>query len=143
MKKEIFILPIIILLLIATNVFGQEKDPSKQLNDVYLKMVDVMPEPIGGIKAIQKNVIYPELAKKTGIEGRVYIQAFIDEKGNVIKTKILKGIGSGCDEAAVLAVKETKFKPAKQRGRLVKVQVVVPIVFKLNDSKINTGEEQK
>ena len=132
MKKEIFILPFIILLLTVANVFGQEKNTSEKLNDVYLKMVDVVAEPIGGIKAIQKNIIYPELAKKAGIEGIVYINAFIDEKGDVTKTKLLKGIGSGCDEAATKAVKNTKFTPGKLRGKLVKMQEVVPIKFKLN-----------
>ena len=136
MKKEIFILPFIILLLTVANVFGQEKDTSGKSNDKYLMEAEVMPEPIGGMSAIQKKVIYPEIAKKAGVEGKVYIKTFIDEKGNVTKTEILKGIGSGCDKAAIKAVKETKFTPAKQRGKLVKVQVVVPIMFKLNKSKI-------
>jgi protein TonB len=135
MKKQIFILPLILLLFIAANVFGQEKDTSKNLNDKYLLKAEVMPEPVGGMSTIQKRVIYPEIARKAGIEGKVYVQAFIDEKGDVIKTKILKGIGSGCDESAMKAVKETKFTPAKQSGKFVKVQVVVPVLFKLNKSK--------
>ena len=135
MKKELLILPLMIILLISANIFGQEKDTSKQLNDVYLKMADVMAEPVGGMSAIQKKVIYPEIAKKAGIEGKVYIKTFIDEKGNVTKTEILKGIGSGCDKAAMKAVKETKFTPAKQRGKLVNVLVVVPVLFKLNKPK--------
>jgi len=44
---------------------------------------------------------------------------------------VIKGIGAGCDEAAVQAVMQTKFKPGKQRGKAVKVQVSIPIVFKL------------
>ncbi len=47
------------------------------------------------------------------------------------KTEILKGIGGGCDEAAEYAVKHTKFSPGKQRGKPVKVKVMVPVVFKL------------
>ncbi|MGA8263323.1 MAG: energy transducer TonB [Ignavibacteriaceae bacterium] len=135
MKKKIFTLPFIIILILAANVFGQEKNTSEKSNDKYLKEVEVMAEPIGGISAIQKKVIYPEIAKRAGIEGKVYIQAFIDEKGDVVKTIMLKGIGSGCDEAAMKAVKETKFTPAKQRDKLVKLQVVVPVLFKLNKSK--------
>ena len=136
MKKKIFILPFTIILITVANVSGQEKDTSKELNDVYLKMTDEMAKPVGGLSAIQKKIIYPEIAKRAGIEGKVYIQAFIDEKGDVVKTKILKGIGSGCDEAAMEAVGKTKFTPGKLRGKLVKVQEVVPIVFKLNNSKI-------
>jgi periplasmic protein TonB len=91
-----------------------------------------MPEPIGGIKAIQEKITYPEIAKRAGVEGKVYILAFVDENGNVTKANVLKGIGAGCDEAARDAVLGTKFKPGKQRGTPVKVQVSIPVVFKLN-----------
>jgi protein TonB len=60
----------------------------------------------------------------------VFIRAFVDESGSVIKTELIKGIGGGCDEAALDAVRDTKFSPGKQRGKPVKVQVTVPIVFK-------------
>jgi TonB family protein len=93
--------------------------------------VEEMPEPIGGIKSIQEKIVYPEIAKRAGIEGKVYMLAFIDENGDVVSTKILKGIGAGCDEAALYAVKQTKFKPGRQKGTPVKTQVSIPIVFKL------------
>lgn len=98
----------------------------------YLIAVEEMPFPIGGLYAIQENIVYPELAKRLGIEGKVYILAFINEKGIVDHAKVIKGIGSGCDEAALNAVIKTKFSPGKQRGKPVKVQVSIPIVFKLN-----------
>lgn len=99
--------------------------------DIYFVAVEEMPEPIGGLKSIQEKIRYPEVAKREGIEGKVYVLAFIDEKGNVANAKIIKGIGGGCDEAALDAVKQTKFIPGKQRGKPVKVQVTVPIIFKL------------
>lgn len=98
----------------------------------YFEVVEDMPEPIGGIEAIQKKIVYPEIAKRAGVEGKVYILAFVDENGNVTKTEVLKGIGAGCDEAAEKAVRDTKFKPGKQRGKPVRVKVAVPIIFKLN-----------
>jgi protein TonB len=97
----------------------------------YFVAVEEMPEPIGGIAAIQSKIVYPEIAKRAGVEGKVYVKAFVDEKGNVTKVEIQKGLGAGLDEAAMQAVKETKFKPGKQRGKPVKVQVSIPIVFKL------------
>jgi len=100
--------------------------------NTFFVSVEQMPKPIGGIKAIQKKIKYPESAKEEGIEGKVFILAFIDEKGNVVHTRVLKGIGGGCDKAAVKAVEETKFIPGRQRGKAVKVQVTVPILFKLN-----------
>ncbi len=98
----------------------------------YFVAVEEMPEPIGGIKAIQEKINYPEIAKRAGVEGKVYILAFVDESGNVTKANVLKGIGAGCDEAALNAVLKTKFKPGKQRGKPVNVQVSIPVIFKLN-----------
>ncbi len=90
-----------------------------------------MPEPIGGIGAIQKKIIYPEIAKRAGVQGRVYVKAYVDETGKVTKVELIRGIGAGCDEAAMEAVNSTMFKPGKQRGKPVKVQVTVPVLFKL------------
>ena len=97
----------------------------------FFVVVEDMPEPIGGIQAIQKKIVYPDLAKKVGIQGKVFVTAFIDETGTVTKAKLLKGLGAGCDEEAINAVMHTKFKPGMQRGRPVKVQVTIPIIFKL------------
>jgi protein TonB len=104
----------------------------KEEAPTYFVAVEEMPEPIGGIKAIQEKITYPEIAKRAGVEGKVYILAFVDENGDVTKATVLKGIGAGCDEAARDAVLGTKFKPGKQRGTPVKVQVSIPVVFKLN-----------
>ncbi len=97
----------------------------------YFVAVEEMPEPIGGIQAIQSKIVYPEIAKRAGVEGKVYVLAFVNEQGEVTKAEIIKGLGAGLDEAALSAVKQTKFKPGKQRGKPVKVQVSIPIVFKL------------
>lgn len=98
---------------------------------VFFVAVEDTPEPIGGIEAIQQKIVYPEIAKRAGVQGRVFIKAFVDETGVVRKAEVLKGIGAGCDEAAVQAVMQTAFKPGRQRGKAVKVQVSIPIIFKL------------
>lgn len=97
----------------------------------FFVAVEEMPEPIGGIAAIQKLIVYPEIAKRAGVQGRVYVKAYVNENGSVQKVELIKGIGAGCDEAAMEAVQKTKFKPGKQRGKSVKVQVTVPVLFKL------------
>ena len=99
----------------------------------FFVAVEEMPEPIGGLSAIQKKIKYPDMAKKAGLEGKVFVTAFIDETGTVTNVKLLKGLGAGCDEEAINAVKQTKFKPGRQRGKAVKVQVTIPIVFKLHE----------
>jgi len=108
-----------------------EKKEEVAEEPVFFVAVEEMPEPIGGIKAIQDNIVYPDLAKKANVQGRVYVKAYVDEQGNVSKVELIKGIGAGCDEAGMDAVKKTKFKPGKQRGKPVKVQVAIPIIFKL------------
>ncbi len=107
--------------------------PPKQDDDMdtYFVAVEELPEPIGGIAAIQARVVYPEIAKRAGVEGTVFIEAFVDENGNVTRTAVVRGIGAGCDEAAMAAVQATKFKPGKQRGKPVKVRMSIPIRFRL------------
>ena len=60
----------------------------------------------------------------------VFVRAYVDETGSVTRAEVIKGIGLGCDEAALDAVLNTKFNPGKQRGKPIKVQVVIPISFK-------------
>ena len=75
---------------------------------------------------------YPEIAQEAGIEGVVVVQAFIDEKGRVKETLILKGVpNTGLDEAAMEAIRKTKFRPAKQRERSVGVWISIPVNFRL------------
>ncbi len=107
--------------------------PKEEIEEepTYFVAVEEMPTPIGGIRAIQEKIVYPEIAKRAGVEGKVYVLAFVNEQGIVTKAQIIKGIGAGCDEAALDAVLKTKFKPGKQRGKPVKVQVSIPIIFKL------------
>lgn len=94
---------------------------------------DDPPEPIGGYLAIQKNVVYPEIAREAGIEGLVVIQAFINKSGIVTETVVLKSIpNTGLDEAAMDAIKRTRWKPARQRDMKVGVWISVPVNFKLN-----------
>ena len=83
-----------------------------------------------GIKGLQSKITYPKIASQTNTEGKVLVQAVVDENGKVISTNVIKGIGAGCDEVALDAVINSKFKPGKQRGKNVKVQVTIPIVFK-------------
>ena len=110
----------------------QETEPEPQ----YFVAVEEMPSVIGGVASIQERIVYPPIALRAGIEGKVYVLAFVDENGDVTKTKLIKGIGGGCDEAAVKAVKDAKFIPGKQRGKPVKVQVMVPVIFKLTRAPV-------
>ncbi|MFI5236631.1 MAG: TonB family protein, partial [Ignavibacteriales bacterium] len=97
----------------------------------FFVAVEEMPQPIGGLQGIQAKISYPEIAKRAGIEGKVFVRAYVDETGAVVNAEVVKGIGGGCDEAALDAILKTKFTPGKQRGKAIKVQVTVPVLFRL------------
>lgn len=106
--------------------------PAEDEAATFFVAYDEAPQPIGGFEAIQKKLVYPEIARKAGIEGQVTVYAHINEKGEVVDTKILVPLGnSGCNEAAVAAIRAVKWKPAKQRDKPVAVWVSIPVKFKL------------
>ena len=94
-------------------------------------VVEQMPKLIGGLQSIQRQIRYPEIAKRAGIEGRVIVQFVVDEYGTVERTEVVRGIGGGCDEEAIRVVRQARFKPGKQRGERVKVKMSIPVTFKL------------
>ena len=108
----------------------KEEAPAEPEPEIFV-IVEQMPELIGGLESIQKKIKYPEIAKKAGVEGRVFVQFVVDEQGNVVDPSVTRGIGAGCDEEAVRAVMTAKFKPGKQRGKPVRVKMSLPITFKL------------
>lgn len=98
-----------------------------------IPVVEQDPELIGGMEALQRSIRYPETAREAGIEGRVFVQFVVDENGNVLDPVVTRGIGGGCDETALEAVRNAKFKPGKQQGLAVKVQYSLAITFRLQN----------
>jgi protein TonB len=109
----------------------KEKAPEEEPEENFFIAVEEMPVLKGGLKGIQERIVYPELAMKANIEGRVYVQFIVNEKGDVEDPVILRGIGGGCDEEAIRVIRDTKFSPGLQRGRPVRVRYSLPIVFML------------
>ncbi|RLD59252.1 MAG: hypothetical protein DRJ05_06685 [Bacteroidetes bacterium] len=100
-------------------------------------IVEEMPVFKGGdkarIKYLVENIKYPEEARKNGVQGRVFVTFVVEEDGKLSDVKILKGIGGGCDEEAVRVIKDMpEWEPGKQKGKAVRVQFNMPIMFKLN-----------
>lgn len=100
-------------------------------DEEYLAVAEEMPAPVGGLASIMKKISYPEIAKRQQIQGKVFLLAYIDEKGKVNDVKVIRGIGGGCDEAAAGAVKKSSFTPGKNKGVAVKVKLSLAISFKL------------
>lgn len=104
-------------------------------NQVFL-VVEVMPEYPGGEKAmysfISNNLNYPEIAKKAGTQGRIFVTFVVEKDGSITDVQVLRGIGDGCDEEAIRVIKAMpKWTPGQQRGEAVRVAYRIPIKFAL------------
>lgn len=103
-------------------------------------VVEDQPQFEGGMPAFSQYVAsklqYPAQATQQGIEGKVYVQFVVEKDGSLSNITTVKGIGGGCDEEAVRVLKESpKWKPGLQRGRAVKVRMILPITFKLGEGE--------
>lgn len=115
--------------------------------DLFLKVLDFdslnastevpkLPKFKGGMASmkdfIKSNIHYPAEALKNKIEGVVFVNAIIMEDGSLMNVRALTSLGYGCDEEAERVVKSMPpWKPAKQRGKPVRVSINFPIKFKL------------
>ena len=92
-------------------------------------IADIDPVPIREITAA-----YPSSAKRLGQEGLVKIQADIDRSGAVVDSKVTRSSGfASLDNAALDAVKSTRFLPALKNGRAVEASIIIPVRFRLKN----------
>jgi protein TonB len=83
-------------------------------------------------KFLTDNIQYPQQASEIGLQGTIYVEFVVDSKGNITDVKILRGIGSGCDEEAVRVIKMMpQWHPGKQNGKTVRVLYHMAIGFQL------------
>jgi periplasmic protein TonB len=80
---------------------------------------------------------YPSFARKLEKEGAVLLRVAINEEGQVVDVEILKKAGFGFDEAAVKAIRESTFIPAKRDGRSFSCKALLPIRFELKSSDMD------
>jgi len=97
---------------------------------------EIEPLPKGGIgefyKFLAMNIHYPAVAKMNNIQGKVFLTFTIERDGKLTDVKILRGIGSGCDEEALRVVSSSPpWNPGYQYGIPVRVKYQVPISFTL------------
>jgi protein TonB len=108
-----------------------ESEEVEEEREIFI-VVEERPQLIGGLAALQNAVEYPEFAKKAGIEGTVFVQFVVDENGMVQDAQVTRGVHRLLDEAALKAIQSIRFTPGKQRGRPVKVQMSLPVRFRLS-----------
>jgi len=113
-----------------------EIEEDEVVEQEIFQIVEEMPAFPGGdqklLEYVAKNIKYPQIARESGIQGRVFIGFVVEPDGSVSNVKVLRGIGGGCDEEAVRVIKSMpKWKPGKQRGKAVRVSYQIPVMFKL------------
>ena len=83
-------------------------------------------------KWVNQRLVYPEIAKENGVQGRVTLQFTVEKDGSVTKVKVLRGVDPSLDKEAVRVVSQSpKWKPGKQRDRAVPVNYTFPVIFQL------------
>jgi len=83
-------------------------------------------------KWVNSRLVYPEIAKENGVQGRVTLQFTVNADGTVSNVKVLRGVDSSLDKEAVRVVSSSpKWKPGRQRDRAVKVTYTFPVIFQL------------
>ena len=83
-------------------------------------------------KWVNSKLVYSEIAKENGVQGRVTLQFTVNADGTVSNVKVLRGVDPALDKEAVRVVSMSpKWKPGKQRDRAVKVTYTFPVIFQL------------
>lgn len=126
---------LIFIAVISINVFAQSISINcdSLLFPEYIGYVafEAMPEPVGGMDSIQSRLVYPQEALENNIEGKVYIRLAIDSSGNQLCTRVIKGLGYGCDEEALRLVQTSEFVSGIHLGKPRTMPVSIPIIFSI------------
>ena len=125
MKKMFLIM--FFMAFVSVSAYSQSDD------EVYI-MVEKRAEFPGGqsemLKYIQDNRQYPDEAKENDVHGKVLVRFIVERDGTLSDVKVMRGIGSGCDEEAVRVITSMpKWKPGEQGGKTVRTSLTLPVTF--------------
>ena len=104
---------------------------------IPFQLVEEKPSFMGGdandfSKWVNTRLVYPEIAKENGVQGRVTLQFTVEADGRVTNVKVLRGVDSSLDQEAVRVVSSSpRWTPGKQRDRAVRVTYTFPVIFQL------------
>ena len=83
-------------------------------------------------KWVASKLVYPEIAKENGVQGRVVVGFFVERDGSITDVQILRGVDPSLDREAMRVVKNMpRWTPGKQNGSAVRVKYQVPVSFRL------------
>jgi TonB family protein len=120
---------------------GPRPEVGEPAADGTYEVADEQPQLIGGLEGLQSRVEYPPLARGAGIEGQVIVQFVVNESGAVQDAVVLRSPDDILSEAALRAVRGSRFEPGRVDGAPVKVRFAVPVTFRLpNGDGVDRGE---
>ena len=131
--KNIFAI-FFVLLLVQCSAFKIKK---KGTSDVAsTEKIETRPEFPGGMDKmfdyLSKNIKYPTEALNEGIQGKVYVEFVVEKDGSISNSRIIRGIGYGCDKEALRVINEMpNWAPGTLNGEPVRVKHILPLNFKL------------
>ncbi len=105
-----------------TAVYGD--DPSGNF-------MPVEQQPTLDMAALYRNIEYPEIARKSGVTGTVYMRVLVGVDGRVEQVKLVHSDHMLLEKEAVRAAQEAVFSPGMQNGVAVRVWMVIPVTFKM------------
>lgn len=108
-----------------------EEEQEEVFEPEVFVVVEQMPELVGGLGALMNALVYPEVARRAGLEGTVIVQVIVDAQGQPTQPNVVKSVNEILDDAAVEAVMKQTFVPGRQRSRPVAVSVTIPVHFRL------------
>lgn len=140
MSRLLFVLPIIGLLVAcktsatATKRISSQKfeQIARQLPSSKMEPYTVlrMPHIVGGLRAINRKLTYPRRAAENNVAGKVVLRFIVTKTGEISYINVQKGIGHGCDRAAIKALKSVEIIPGSKNGVPVDMAYSVPVFFK-------------
>ena len=133
MKKLILLSMMAVLCLMTANA---QKTVVSQSNQNVYDQVEQLPEYPGGMSAmiefLQTNLKYPEDAIKQKVGGRVMVMFVVETDGSLSNVRVARKVFPSLDAEAVRVVKTMpKWKPGKEKGRAVRVNFTLPVVFNI------------
>ncbi len=138
-KKTIIIGLISMFVMLASNVSAKKSitnEESMPKQEMIYDVVEVMPSYPGGttklMEFLNNNVMYPKIAQKKGIQGRVVVKFIVEKNGMVTNVETLRQVNPELDNEAIRVVKSMpKWTPGMHNGKAVRVKYCLPISFRL------------
>lgn len=122
---------------VIASVQRGEMEAEDVMEDIPFQLVEEKPSFNGGDANefstwVNSRLVYPEVAKNNGVQGRVTLQFTVTYDGRVINVKVIRGVDASLDKEAVRVVSSSpRWKPGRQRGKAVNVTYTFPVIFQL------------